>query len=55
MAAIFIAFAKEGDREKIIAMVSKCDKREMKKNIEDLEDFGIAPVITKSVINALHL
>jgi kinetochore-associated protein 1 len=55
MAAIFIAFAKENDREKITKMLSACDKRELKKNIEELEEFGIAPVISKAVINILQL
>lgn len=55
MAAIFIAFAKENDREKIVKLLANCDKRDMKKNIEELEDYGIAPVITKAVINVLQL
>lgn len=55
MAAMFIAFAKEGERDKIIAMVSSSDKRELKKNIEELEEFGVAPVLTKFVICTLQL
>lgn len=55
MAAIFIAFAKEVDRAKIISLVSHCNKRELKANIEELEEFGIAPIITKSVISILKL
>lgn len=55
MAAIFIAFAKESERERIIALVASADKREMRKNIEELEEFGVAPVITKFVIAALQL
>lgn len=55
MAAIFIAYAKDNDREKIAKMLVDCDKRELKKSIDELEEFGIAPVITKAVINVLQL
>lgn len=55
MAAICIAFSKDFDREAIIKMLSNCNKRELSKNIEHLEEFGIAPIITKSVSNALQL
>ncbi|XP_070501724.1 kinetochore-associated protein 1 [Chironomus tepperi] len=55
MASICIAFAKDSDRETIINMLSNCNKRELSKNIEYLEEFGIAPVITRSVANALSL
>jgi hypothetical protein len=55
MAAIFIGYAKEGERQKIIEMLASFEKRELKKNIEELEEFGVAQVITRSVINALGL
>ena len=55
MAAICIAFAKDCDREKIINMLSSYNKRELRKNIEYLEEFGIFPIITKSVASALDL
>lgn len=55
MAAICAAFAKDSDRQTIINMLSGCNQRELRKNIEYLEEFGIAPVITKAVISALNL
>lgn len=55
MAAICIAFAKDLDRERIINMLSNCNKRELSKNIEHLEEFGIASIITRSVSSALQL
>ncbi|CAG9801568.1 unnamed protein product [Chironomus riparius] len=55
MAAICIAFSKDSEREEIINMLLDCNKRELSKNIEYLEEFGIAPIITKSVTIALNL
>jgi hypothetical protein len=55
MGAIFLAFAKESDRQNIIDMLEKCNKRDLKMKIEELEEFGVAPVITKSVIHILKL
>ncbi|KAG5678537.1 hypothetical protein PVAND_008204 [Polypedilum vanderplanki] len=55
MGAIFLAFAKDNDRKKMIDMFENYDKHELKIKIEELEIHGIAPVITKSVINTLNL
>lgn len=55
MATIALAFAKENSRERIVEMLASCNKHELKKKIEELEEFGIAPVITKAVINILQL
>ena len=55
MAAIFIAFANEKSREKFVKALDAFDKREMRKEIEELEELGVAPVITKSAINILKL
>lgn len=55
MAAIFIAFVNDQKKEEFIEMLHSFDKAELKKNIIELEELGIAPVISKSVINALKL
>lgn len=55
MAAIFVAFANEKCREKFLKVLETFDKREMKKEIVELEELGIAPVVTKSVSNILKL
>lgn len=55
MAAIFVAFVNDKNREKFVKVLQPFDKREMKKNIVELEEMGVAPVITKSVINILKL
>lgn len=55
MAAIFLAFVNEKKREPFVAMLQSCNKAELKKNVVELEDAGIAPVVTKSVINILKL
>lgn len=55
MAAICIAFTKDPERSKIISMLSAQNKRELRKNIEYLEEFGIAPVVSNSAIQALNL
>jgi kinetochore-associated protein 1 len=55
MAAIFIAFMNEKKRDKFIKILASFDKREMKNNIMELEELGVAPVVTKSVINILKL
>ena len=55
MAAIFVTFAKDEDREKIKKLLSNSNKRELRTNIKELEEFGIAPIITKSVFNILEL
>lgn len=55
MAAVFVAFVSENKREKYIKELDSFDKREMRKNIVELEEMGVAPVITKSVFNILKL
>lgn len=55
MAAIFVAFANEKSREKLVKMLENFNKCEMKKEIMELEEMGIAPVVTKSVANILML
>lgn len=55
MAAIFIAFVNDKKREEFIKMLQPFEKTEMKKNIIELEEMGVAPVITKSVISYLKL
>lgn len=55
MAAVFVAFVNEENREKYVKILDSFDKREMKKNIIELEEMGVAPVVTKSVINILKL
>lgn len=55
MAAIFVAFVGDKNREKFVKILEQFNKREMKKNIIELEEVGVAPVITKSVINILKL
>lgn len=55
MAAIFMAFINEQKRGKFIKLLEAIDKSEMKKEIVELEDMGIAPVVTKSVTNILKL
>jgi kinetochore-associated protein 1 len=49
MAAVLAAFAaKDSDREKIMSLISVYKKSDLMKNIEELEEFGLAPVISKS-------
>lgn len=55
MAAIFMAFINEQKRGKFIKVLESVDKNGMKKEIVELEDMGIAPVVTKSVTNILRL
>jgi Rough deal protein C-terminal region len=55
MAAIFVAFANEKSREKFVKVLESFDKREMRKEIVELEEMGVAPVVTKSVTNILKL
>ncbi|CRL07888.1 CLUMA_CG021025, isoform A [Clunio marinus] len=55
MAAIFIAFAAEKDRSVFVKMFESFSKHDLRKNIIELEEFGIAPVITQSVLNILQL
>lgn len=55
MAAIFLAFVSEKNREKFVKTLESFDKREMKKNIIEMEEMGVAPIVTKSVINILKL
>lgn len=55
MAAIFLAFVNSNNREKFVKLLEPFDKLEMKKNIIEMEEAGVAPVITKSVVNILKL
>jgi kinetochore-associated protein 1 len=55
MAAIFVAFVNEKTREKFVKVLDAFDKRELKKDIDELEEMGIAPVVTKSISNILKL
>lgn len=55
MAAVFVAFVKEEDREKYVKTLESFEKRKMKKELVELEEMGVAPVVTKSVINILKL
>lgn len=56
MAAILMAFAKEEDRIQFSKMLEPFKKRgDLKKEILELEELGIAPVITKSATNLLKL
>lgn len=55
MAAIFVTFLKEQQRGKFVEILETFDKREMKKSILELEEMGVAPIITKSVVNILKL
>ena len=55
MAAIFIAYVKAPEKEKIkILMKSHCNAK-LKEEIIELEEYGVPPVITKSVIYYLEL
>lgn len=55
MAAIFVAFVNENNRQQYVKILEPFDKREMKKNIVELEEMGVAPIITSSAINILKL
>lgn len=55
MAAVFLAFSNNTNREKYVKMLQQHDNQELKKNIVELEEMGVAPVITKSACNILHL
>lgn len=55
MAAVVVAFMSEKTRDKFVKTLEQFNKHEMKKNIVELEEVGITPVITKSVINILKL
>jgi kinetochore-associated protein 1 len=55
MAAIFVAFVNEKNREKFVKALEAFDKRELRKEIEELEEMGVAPVVTKSVASILKL
>lgn len=53
LAALFVAFAKEPERSKILKLLACYNSKDLSKRIEEQEEFGVAPVITKSAIHAL--
>lgn len=55
MAAIFMASTNEQKRRKFIKLLEFIDKNEMKKEIAEFEDMGIATVVPKSVTDILRM
>lgn len=55
MAAVFVAFANEKNREKFVKLLEPFDKKQLKNDIEELEELGVVPVITKSAVKILKL
>lgn len=55
VAAIFVAFAKGEQRQNILDLIKNHQTEGLRKNILDLEEFGIYPIITKLVLHELGL
>ena len=55
MAAIFLAYVKGPEKENMKKLVKPHCNGKLKEEIIELEDLGVPPVITKSVINFLAL
>lgn len=55
MAAVFLAYMNESERPKFTSLFSSLNQSKLQQDLIELEEFGIAPVVTKSVCRILDL
>lgn len=55
MAAVFLAYMNESERPKYISLFANVNPTKLQQELIDLEEFGVAPVVTKSVCRILNL
>lgn len=55
MAAVFLAYINESERYKFIPLFANINATNLQHELIELEEYGIAPVVTKSVCRILNL